>query len=319
VNNVKLSTTGKILLGVAVGIPIVGVLFYYGLARARREKYLVLTCGEHGVIDPAPGTYTFNAGASVAIKASPDAGYEANWQLAGIDVEKGVNEYSVVMHSDLTVNVYFTLKDGTPGVITGIRPVGSIVTYQNFRFWYGNPFANIDIAECNENWEDGETQPSTLTFKVHDGADRGVPGINVRVSPQLNPDGTPYKGIMLFNGIAYSHSTPYESITDEQGLVKIPVRTIYGVDDINLDGGGIELSRGTGLYADKMTFPGPFPSVKRVLPVYHGLAAGIGWMWSGNGGGGTISYNRLVDAIIIGTDKSCLASVGVAFGVVWKA
>jgi hypothetical protein len=252
----------------------------------------------------------------------PDSGYQANWNVNGVDVAENVNSYSVYLTGIVSVIVSFVPigGDGGPGPIAGIKAIGTVGLLQNFRFWYGTPFSAIDIAECDENWNDGRCQSQLMTFKVYDAANNGVPNIDVAIYPQANPDATPYKGLLMLNGYTnITPSNPLHGTTDAQGLVTVAMFNLYEADDISVDGGGIELSRGTNLYVDKSTFPGPFPSTARIMPVYHGLAAGIGWLFSGNGGGGSISYGKIIEADIVGTDKYIIQQIAVNYGVKWKA
>jgi len=301
---------------IVLAIPIAGLAIYLvARASAKKEYALIVTHSGPGTIDITDGTHKYDAPTQVIINASPDSGYQANWNVNGVDVEWGVNQYSIYVNGVFSVAVSFAPIGGGPTQPTGIRAVGSIATLQNFRFWYGNPFATIDIAECDENWNDGRCTAQTMTFKVHDAAGRGVPNIDVAIYPEINPDPTLYKTICLFNGTAYSPSNPLILTTDADGLVKFDVFNAYGTDDVNVDGGGIELSRGTNLWAhwNSALLMG------YKMPVYHGLGAGYGAWWDGNGGGGTVTINRLIRAEIVDTDKYTLESIAYSYGVKWKA
>ena len=306
----------RLLQILIIAVPVVGLLYLISRAVAAKQYVLIVTHSGLGTLDIADGTHPYSGPTQVVINAYPESGYQANWNVNGVDVEQGVNQYSIYVNGVYSVAVSFVPIGEEHGPPTGIRPVGTISTLQNFRFWYGSPISDIDVAECDENWNDGQCASQRMMFKVHDAAGRGVPNIQVAVYPEINPDGTPYKAIALFNGVAYSVANPLILVSDADGLVSFYVRTVYGADDINADGGGIELSRGTGLYADRMN---PIGGTKRVMPVWHGYAPPFTWFWIENGGGGTISYNRMVRADIIGTDKYTLQSYTVDFGVRWKS
>jgi len=306
-----------------LAIPVVGAALYLvSRALAAKQYALIVTHSGPGTLDITDGTHSYPSPTQVVVNATPETGYQANWNLNGVDVEQGVNQYSLYINGVNSLIVSFVAIGGPPSQPTGIRPVGTIAAQQNFRFWYGNPFAAVDIAECDENWNDGACKAARMTFKVYDAAGRGVPNIDVQVYPDINPDATAYKAYLLFGRIgepfpwkAYSPTDPLILTTDADGLVTFDVLNTYGADNINVDGGGIELSRGTGLYAN---WESPIGS-GRVFPVYHGVGAGLASWWSSNGGGGTISYNKIVRADIIGTDKSAIQSITVNFGVKWKA
>jgi hypothetical protein len=304
-------------------IPIVGLGIYAIIRAASGAKTyaLILTHSGPGTIDMTDGTHSYPGPTQVTINTVPASGYQANWNVNGVDVAENVNSYSVYLTGIVSVIVSFVLQGGGgPGPIAGIKPIGTVGLLQNFRFWYGTPFSAIDIAECDENWNDGRCQSQLMTFKVFDAANNGVPNIDVAIYPQANPDATAYKGLLMLSGYTnINPSNPLHITTDAQGLATFPIFNLYGADDISVDGGGIELSRGTNLYIDKSTFPGPFPSTARIMPVYHGLAAGIGWLFSGNGGGGTITYGKIIEADIVGTDKYAIQQIMVNYGVKWKA
>jgi hypothetical protein len=309
----------RLLQILAIAIPVVGLLYLISRAIAPKQYALIVTHSGPGTLDIADGTHPYPSPTQVVINAYPEAGYQANWNLNGVDVEQGVNQYSIYVNGVYSVAVSFVLIGPPPSVPTGIRAIGTISTLQNFRFWYGNPFATIDIAECDENWNDGKCAAQKMRFKVHDAAGRGVPNMQVAVYPEINPDGTPCKGIALFNDAQYSVDDPLILTTDAEGLVSFDVRTIYGADDIYKDGGGIELSRGTGLGVKRCCGVPPVMTCGNVVPVWHGWGAGLGCWIDANFGGGTIVYNRIIRADLLGTDKYALQSYTVNFGVKWKA
>ena len=301
---------------IVLAVPIAGIVIYLAVrsASAKKEYALIVTHSGSGTIDLSDGTHKYDEPTQVVINASPESGYQANWNINGIDVEQAVNQYSIYVTGVFSVAVSFVPIGGGPTQPTGIRAVGSIATLQNFRFWYGNPFASIDIAQCDENWNDGRCTARAMTFKVHDAAGMGVPNIDVQIYPEINPDATLYKTYCLFNGTAYSPSYPLILKTDADGLVKFDVFNMYGADNVNEDKGGIELSRGTNLWAHWLSAI----LMGYKMPVYHGLAAGLGAWWDGTGGGGTIIINRLIRAEILNTDKYTLESITYSYGVKWK-
>lgn len=289
----------------------------YAIARAtaKKEYALIVTHSGPGTLDIPDGTHHYTEPTQIVVIATPDAGYQANWNINGVDVEQGVNQYTLYLTGIVSLSVSFVPVGGGGTVPVGIKPIGSIGTLQNFQFWVGNAYAPVDIVECDENWNPGRCKWQPLLFKVYDASGRGVPNINVSIYPDINPDATPYKTIMNLDGLyGVTPQSPLTRTTDENGIVGVWVLNMYGADDITADGGGKELSRGSNLWIHASCLFGGATH----LPTYKGDTAGLSCWWYNSGGGGTISYNRLIRAEIIGTDKSTVQSITVNFGVRWK-
>lgn len=308
-----------------VGIGVVGVVAMglILLAKAKTKIYqLVIQHNEFGTTDPEIGTTPFDNPTQVTVHAYPNSGYQANWTVNGQDVATNVNSYSLYIDGYYAVSVTFIpIGGGEVGPITGVKPVGTIGLSQNFRFWYGSPFSPIDIGEADENWNFGRCKSGTLSFKVHDAADRGIPNIQVRIYPDLNNDTTAYKGWLGYypNLPLWDITHPLILTTDNNGLVSVPIFNFYMADDISVDGGGIELSRGTNLGVGTTWLTPPWNSMSNV-PIWHGWTPRIGVYISSNFGGGTIGpIGKIIRAEVVGTDKSTIQNILVSYSVIWKA
>lgn len=307
-----------VIVAVIGGAVLIGAIILTQLSKGQSKYQLIISHNEHGTTDPESGTRNLGAPASITIQAHPNTDYQTNWNINGQDVAENQNSYTLYVDGIYTVAVNF-VPIGGGGIIAGIKSLGSVGLLENFRFWYGNPFAAIDIAECDENWRDGICSPQNLRFQVYDAAERGIPNIQVRIYPDLNPDSTTYRGYL-----SYYPSLPLWDIdhplilrTDRNGVVSIPIFNFYRADDILVDGGGTELSRGTGLGVTKCL---PLQGCPSVTPVWHGWAASIGGYIGSNFGGGTIGpIGKIIRAEVLGTDKSTLQNIQISYGVKWQA
>lgn len=292
-----------------------GALFAYLIVSSKKSLQLIIAHNEFGTTNPEIGTVNYLSPTQVTIQATPMSGYQTNWTVNGQDVATNVNSYSLYIDGFYAVSVNFVpIQGGEVGPIEGVKPVGSVGLLQNFRFWYGNAFAAIDIAQCNESWVDGICQSQPLSFKVYDAGDRGVPNVQVRIYPDLNPDSTSFKGRLVVGGQAqWDVNNPIVVTTDANGIATINIFNEYTADDWNADGGGIELSRGTGLGVVTNWHV-------RASPVWHGWAAGIGSWIDSNFGGGTIGpISKIIRAEVVGSTKATVQNIAVSYGVKWQA
>lgn len=297
------------------------------LSRAGTKTYaLIVVHSGPGTLDISDGTHSYPGPTQITVKASPASGYQANWNVNGVDVAQGVNVYSVLVKGIASVQVSFVLAGPQAGPPAAVKALGSAATLENFRFWFNQATGPIAVEEDDQNWRLGKAPPSLMAFQVVDAAGRGVPNIVVNVYPDINPDATAYKTWLLFQDplgqwppYTYTSFRPLVLTTDATGVVQFLVWQMYGAEDPQAEGGLKELSQGAGVYADKMTFPGPFPYTTRVLPVWNGLAAGLGWWWTGGGGGGTIVYPRIIRCDIAQTIYSTLQTCQITYGAKWGA
>lgn len=306
------------VVGVAIAVPAALAIGLAALAAQRGQEYvLVVTVSGPGTVDITEGTHSYPGPTQVNVNATPNMGYQANWNVNGVDVEKGVNSYSVYVNGVVTLGVYFTPVGPPHGTIAGIRSVGTVGTLQNFRFSEPQATGGIQLDECDENWNLGQTAAQLMQFKVYDQGYVGIPDVPVNVYPDINPDATVFKGLALLQPIGligpfpiYDPSNPLVLVTDSQGLVSFSIRTVYTADNPILDGGGKVLSQQTNLYADKFC---ALAGNVRVSPIYNKLAAGVGCFWTGGGGGGTVTYNRNIRADIINSAYYTLQPYSVGF------
>jgi len=76
---------------------------------------LTITTTVGGIIDPAPGTYSYTANSTVQVTAIPNAGYLFDyWDLDGVNVGSA-NPYSVLMNKNHTLKAIFShIKPAVP-------------------------------------------------------------------------------------------------------------------------------------------------------------------------------------------------------------
>jgi parallel beta-helix repeat protein len=119
---------------------------------------LTITTTVGGTTDPAPGTYTYTANASVQVTAIPNADYLFDhWELDTINVGSA-NPYTVLMDNNHTLKAVFAYSPPPPSLTASISPLSaSILVGQSVTFtsavsggytpysyqWYlnGNPVA----------------------------------------------------------------------------------------------------------------------------------------------------------------------------------
>jgi hypothetical protein len=270
-------------------------------------------------VTPSVGVHTeyaFNE--TVNITAMPDdpVNYHPEWRINGMPLTFTPIEYSVVVNGNIIVSITF-ISNITHGTVAGVKG-NAVVTLQNFRFWYGNDMAPVDVRETDEAFNDGQCAPSVLTLQAHDQAQIGIPDIDLAVYADPQPDGTSTRGLVLFersgNWNAYDILTPLIVRTGADGTVNIPVRNVYTADDITQNGGGKELSRASNLWVHAGCLVGGGTH----MPTFKGDAAGLSCYWTSNGGGGTIVVNKLIRVEVIGTNIEALISLAANYGVMWK-
>ena len=320
------------LIGTAIlAPPAIVAIILAALAQQAAQYVLMLTVSGPGTVDIATGTHSYPGPTEVTVTAIPSSGYQSNWNLNGVDVEQGVNTYSVYVNGVVTLGVYFTPMGPPHGVIAGIRSVGTVGTLQNLGYYADGSMEGIDLAECDEAWSIGYCQAPLMQFKVYDQGGVGIPDISVAVYPDINPDDTLFKANAMFDTVlsgpfnpGYNDvNSPLYLITDSEGLVSFRIRNLYGAEGLFIDvsqassGYGQQLSKSTGVYAFKFpVFPGPITG-QNVNPIYKSLAAGRGWLWGHGGGGGTVQYNRNIRADIVGSAFYTIQPILVSFTSKW--
>ena len=77
------------------------------------KLYLTITAGSGGTTDPSPGTYTYDEGTEVTIKATPNSGYIfVAWSG---DVTSTANPITITMDSNKSITANFTQESGGDG------------------------------------------------------------------------------------------------------------------------------------------------------------------------------------------------------------
>jgi PKD repeat protein len=87
-----------------------------------------------GTTNPAPGTYTYNAGSSVQVTAIPSSGYVFDhWELNGSNVGSA-NPYSITMNNNYVLKAFFASAP-PPSLSVSITPMSaSIILGQSVQF-----------------------------------------------------------------------------------------------------------------------------------------------------------------------------------------
>jgi hypothetical protein len=118
-----------------------------------RQYKLTINTGEGGTTNPSPGTYIFDPGTEVTIKATPDSGYRfGDWSG---DIAYMDNPITVTMNSDMSIKANFirqymlTLASGTGGTTdpapgnylydagTKVDITAKPDTHYGFSYWSG--------------------------------------------------------------------------------------------------------------------------------------------------------------------------------------
>jgi len=90
-----------------------------------RTFTLRIQASEGGSTNPIPGTYTFNAGSTVQVTASPKANYTFDhWELDGTKIGSS-NPYSVLMDGNHTLSAVF--KALPPPLLVTINPMSATI------------------------------------------------------------------------------------------------------------------------------------------------------------------------------------------------
>jgi len=88
---------------------------------------LTITATVGGTTDPTPGTYTYPAGTTVEVTATPDADYVFDhWELDTVDVG-ATNPYTVLMDEDHTLKAVFTYSPAPPPLSVSISPLSASI------------------------------------------------------------------------------------------------------------------------------------------------------------------------------------------------
>ncbi|MCP2620002.1 hypothetical protein NLC35_02015 [Candidatus Aminicenantes bacterium AC-334-K16] len=77
-----------------------------------RQYTLTISSGNGGTTDPAPGTYTYDDGTEVTIKAIPDSQYEfSGWSGDVESTQKKINPLTFAVEADKSIKANFQLKE----------------------------------------------------------------------------------------------------------------------------------------------------------------------------------------------------------------
>jgi hypothetical protein len=86
---------------------------------------LIIQAGPGGSTNPIPGTYTFNAGSTVQVTASPNATYAFDhWELDGTNIGSS-NPYSVLIDGNHTLKAVFRALP--PPLLVTINPMSAAI------------------------------------------------------------------------------------------------------------------------------------------------------------------------------------------------
>jgi len=324
--------TYALAAGAIIAVPVTIAIILAALAQqAAQQCLLMVTVSGPGTLNITEGTHSYPGPTQVTVTATPAAGYQTNWNLNGIDVERGVDIYSVYVNGLVTLGVYFTPTAPPHGPIAGIRSVGTVGTLQNFNYYFDKGGGAIHVDECDEAWNRGlQCEPELMQFKVYDSGGVGIPNVTVAIYPESNPDQTVLKAFALFDGALtgpffaryIDASNPLLVNTDMQGLASFRIRNLYGAEGLYLDpsqapdGFGKQLSQSTGVYATR-TVPIIISPQEKVFPIWKYQGAGIGYIWWSGDGGSTAQYNRNIRAEIVGTAYWNIEPVTVNFTTKW--
>jgi len=213
---------------IAVGIPLV----LWKLASRPLKKSLIISVGEGGTTDPAPGVYTQSSGENVTIQAIPNTDYTVGkWIVDGIEVASEVSSYTVTMNQDHTLIITFWYQGQPPPTYPqSIISTGSVSLTSNYLVEHDGIVGCVKIHSTDENgnWEQFVKLP--MSFKVIDAAGQGVPSIDVAFWADI-PDASRYSGITLLNGLAYTLANPLVLKTNADGIVTPNVSYLYGKGD----------------------------------------------------------------------------------------
>jgi hypothetical protein len=320
-----------LMIGAGIVLPPIVIVGVLAAMEQQPKNVLVLTVSGPGIVNIPTGTHSYSNPTQVTITAYPNSGYQANWALNGVDVEQGVNTYSIYVNGLVTLGVYFTPTTPTTGTIAGIRAVGTVGTLQNFDYYFDDAFGPIIVSECDESWNKNQAcQPSLMQFKVYDQGMNGIPNQQVNIYPDINPDASAFKTYAMFDPYVTGPwaptfcdiNSPLTITTDSQGLASFLIRNFYGAEGEFLTpsqvsqaptGFGRQLSISTNVFATVSTLL----INSNVWPIWKGQLAGAGSYWWAGGGGGPTSYNRLIHAEVANTAYYVEAPVSVVFQSKW--
>jgi len=225
----------KIALAIAVPVTVIGAAYVIHKTLAMATKILMISVGEGGTTDPAPGEYRKGVGETVTIKAIPSEGYTVGtWVVDGVEVAREVASISVTMDVDHTVIVTFW-KGGVvpPTYPVALQSLGSITVKQPVKHWWTGIVSIFccHVAHSDESWNPNKLIQKPIRFKAVDAAGRGVPNVDVALWTDSMPDPSKYKGIMRLNGGVHTANNPLILKTDSEGVVSANVSYEYGLND----------------------------------------------------------------------------------------
>jgi hypothetical protein len=85
---------------------------------------LTISATDGGTTDPSPGSYTYTAGTSVTVTATPSSGYTFNhWELDGANVG-AANPITVVMDRDHSLHAVFSAVTPKPSRLPILVAIG---------------------------------------------------------------------------------------------------------------------------------------------------------------------------------------------------
>jgi hypothetical protein len=168
----------------------------------------------------------------------PDPGYTVGtWVVDGVEVARGIGEYTVLMDSDHQVVVSFW-KGGQPpaevGVPVLLRSLGPVAVTTNVGGRVeGTPCLgqHIYVEYCGPSWERGKIPSYPMRFQAIDSAGRGVPNLSVRLWTDEPPDPSKYRGTLLLDGEVHTVENPLRKATGRDGVVEVALSYLYGLKD----------------------------------------------------------------------------------------
>jgi hypothetical protein len=223
----------RLLQYVGIGIIAIGIpLAVLKVLSRVSQKSLIISVGEGGTTDPAPGVYTRSSGENVTIQAIPNTDYTVGkWVLDGVEVASEVNSYTVTMNQDHTLIVTFWYQGIPPPTYPqAIISTGSVSLISNYLVEHDGIVGCVKIHTADDNWTLDQMIKKPMSFKVIDAAGQGVPSIDVAFWADI-PDMSRYSGMTLLDELAYIITNPLILKTDVNGIVSPNVSYLYGKGD----------------------------------------------------------------------------------------
>jgi len=223
----------KILQYLGIGIIAVGIpLLLWKLASRPSQKSLIISVGEGGTTDPAPGVYTQSSGENVTIQAIPNTDYTVGkWILDGVEVASEVNSYTVTMNQDHTLIITFWYQGQPPPTYPqAIISTGPVSLTSNYLVEHDGVWGCVKIHSADQNWTMDQLVTLPMEFKVIDAGGLGVPSIDVALWAD-SPDASRYSGVTILNGEVHPFANPLILKTNSEGIVTVNMGYLYGKGD----------------------------------------------------------------------------------------